>query len=336
MTIELTKDMFKPYTANLMEDVTFGVEIECQFPDNVYYSEIFASAGIDDNNYAVTGYTGRNYNMWQAKSDVSINDVPGFISREFVSPVLHGTEGLEEVKRLVNSIKDHGGRVDSSCGLHVHIGYENLMHPDAEWRFNNWTRSQLINNMIDIFSEFDQSFMLMVNKSRWNKSYCARHKDYCEVDDSATKNYQRRKISNSDRPIAFMGHWSAVNLEHFFHAHESRKTVEIRLLEGTLDAEKIEAWVLLCQRFVHRAFTTKIRATGRTRKFTDFLSFMKCDRADLKRGFDRNENTKRYVDYLRKLAKQYNSTETPYYQAHCNFASYVRPKREKKLKNLAA
>lgn len=326
------KHAFKPYTSNFMSEVTFGVEIECYLPESVCKADVLDAANVTG---TFACYSATNYNRWQMKPDMSLRAPDGYSSVEYVSPVLSGTNGIAEVTRVVNAIKDAGGIVNDKCGLHVHIGYESLLFPESEWLLTPFEKSKLINNMIDIFAEFDQSFMLMVDKNRWNKHYCGRYKDYCETDNSEFKSYARHKLTRSPHPVAFMGHYSAVNTEHFFNANEGKKTVEIRLLEGTLDAEKIEAWIWLCQRFVHRAFTSKIRATGRTRKFTDFLSFMKCDRADLKRGFDRNEQTKAYVDYLRKVAKRYNSSDTPYYTAHCNFKSYVRPKRIKAMKNLA-
>lgn len=42
---------------------------------------------------------------------------------EFVSPKLKGYEGLKEIEEAIDQINARGGRVNSSCGLHLSIDW---------------------------------------------------------------------------------------------------------------------------------------------------------------------------------------------------------------------
>lgn len=55
---------------------------------------------------------------WKIVSDSSISGQNPF---ELVSPILEGEEGLKEVKKVCKALKEVNAKVNSSCGLHVHI-----------------------------------------------------------------------------------------------------------------------------------------------------------------------------------------------------------------------
>ena len=62
---------------------------------------------------------------WKAERDSSIQ--PQCMGRkgcEFVSPKLYGYEGLEQVREAVARIRERGGRVNHSCGIHVTISFD--------------------------------------------------------------------------------------------------------------------------------------------------------------------------------------------------------------------
>ena len=317
-----------------MEDLTFGVELEICLPRSANLRDMMKDAGIPRNKFNSTAdYSSQDYDIWQAKNDCSLSCSSGFFNIEIVSPVLSGTADIELVKKVIVSIKKFGGEVNETCGVHIHIGFDGLVKPGKS--FNAPERTALVNNLADITAEFDQSLMLMVERDRWSQACCRRYKDYSEHE-TYDMNHQRSKLASRDCAVAFGSHSQIINAKRFLSNFENKRTIEFRLLEGCLDENKVAAWIWFCQRFLHRAFSTKVRAIGRTRKFTDLLSFLRCDRADEKRGFDRNETTKGYVDCLRKLAKKHNSSKTPYYRAHCNFHNYVRPPKAMIIKNLAA
>ena len=55
---------------------------------------------------------------WTVESDGSVTDP----SAEVVSPVCRW-EDIEMVQEVVRAIRETGGRADSSCGIHVHVGF---------------------------------------------------------------------------------------------------------------------------------------------------------------------------------------------------------------------
>ncbi|MDD3297130.1 MAG: amidoligase family protein [Candidatus Omnitrophica bacterium] len=316
--------MFINYTPNFVDEITFGVEIECYIPRKVSRADVFTKAGIRNRG-------GSSYKYWTTHSDCSLSTYGGsrdspFYGTEFVSPVLSGKEGLAEVSRMLNAIKAVGGKVDTTCGLHVHTGYRPYF---TEWKpLRRSVKNKLINNLIDWATEFDQSFMLIIARNRWTENYCNRFEDYCERDAPNLKRSYRKKFSDVENTVRGASHGANVNFTGFLY-EDYKPTIEIRMLEGTLDADKVEAWIWLCQKFIHKAFTAENKWATRTHSFNEFIRFLE---ANNDRCAVRDEDTKRYVNTLRRIARKNSTEEFPYAQAHCNFASYIRPKRTRKIK----
>ena len=55
---------------------------------------------------------------WVVERDASVTDP----CAEVVSPVCHW-EDIEMVQEVVRAIREAGARTDSSCGIHVHVGF---------------------------------------------------------------------------------------------------------------------------------------------------------------------------------------------------------------------
>ena len=60
---------------------------------------------------------------WKAERDGSIRTPAGRKPCEFVSPILRGYEGLQNVETAVDAIKERGARVNESCGLHITVSW---------------------------------------------------------------------------------------------------------------------------------------------------------------------------------------------------------------------
>jgi hypothetical protein len=50
---------------------------------------------------------------------------------EFISPILRGTDGLDQIQQVLDLINDAGGILNDSCGMHVHIGVSSVT--DLGW-----------------------------------------------------------------------------------------------------------------------------------------------------------------------------------------------------------
>jgi hypothetical protein len=53
-------------------------------------------------------------------ADASLTNVPRNLQAEVVSPVL-GYDDIEQLQEVVRAIRRAGARVDSTCGIHIHI-----------------------------------------------------------------------------------------------------------------------------------------------------------------------------------------------------------------------
>lgn len=119
--------------------IRFGVEIETMIPVTAgvavggYHNGRAVTTGLD----AVTGETVNapvldaaiavDRPTWRADRDGSIRVEPGFEPCEFVSPILHGEEGLANLRAMLAFIRRIGGKVNPSCGLHVTVGIQSVI-----------------------------------------------------------------------------------------------------------------------------------------------------------------------------------------------------------------
>jgi len=131
------------------DEITFGIEIECFVP--VRWAE---QIGLQRGNY----HAGRMLPSsifpygWNCQADgsLSINDYT-MMAVEIVSPVLRGIEGLRQVAKVAEVLTNAGAKVNSTCGVHVHVGAQSILGDSisssnkvAEWvrRLLNLTSGQ--------------------------------------------------------------------------------------------------------------------------------------------------------------------------------------------------
>jgi len=109
-----------------IENVTFGVEIETSIP-----LSLNLSVGHYHHGTPVPSAPQFNGASWKAESDCSIIAAPGCTPCEFVSPILKGEAGVLHLIEFVNWLGAIGAKVNSSCGLHVHIGVASFANDPA-------------------------------------------------------------------------------------------------------------------------------------------------------------------------------------------------------------
>ena len=126
---------------------TYGVEFEgFGIPMDTLVAKL-RDAGI---NAVSASYSGCDYSVWQVKPDGSISGRYGF---EIVSPVLQGSEGLEQVKTALRVVRENGGDANRSCGFHIHWGV-------SEWRIKNFR------NFYKRWAKFEKGIDLLQPRSR--------------------------------------------------------------------------------------------------------------------------------------------------------------------------
>lgn len=189
---------------------------------------------------------------------------------EFVSGVLKGDSGANQLRRICEHIKEAGGTVNKTCGIHVHIGGA---------IFNR--RFQLLSIMLGL--QLQEELFAMQPTSRRSNSYCRLIPDkYYSLHNLFTEGKTLKRGSNSTNYYAALkllrqyvtgdetnGFTKEVNKKHYHpngHYCSSRykwlnlnncsfrngpETIEFRQHSGTIEYNKIILWTKLCMAIVN-------------------------------------------------------------------------------------
>lgn len=286
-----------------MSNLTFGVELE-----TVINLEAARDRGITVGEYHV-GNAVPNMPGWTAQRDGSI----AFGGRpnggaEFVSPKLMGAEGIAQIRRMTDLLHEIGGKVNSSCGVHVHVGL-----PDG---LTDIQREAAINRIAALVSSFEMGLIASTgSRSRLGNNFCRPVKEFYR----AAFEQGRTLDPRGDR-------YRSLNLVPLRVGR--RQAVEFRVFAGSVNPTKITAWVLLCLGIVERALSNAPRVgwdmsavqsslARRTPGRTQLEALMRTlgwtqEASSTRRRFGlgpvggRNEDVMPFVKELRRLAKKFD------------------------------
>ena len=82
-----------------------------------------------------------NGRPWRAERDGSIYPDAGFVACEFVSPVLHGDEGVERLVEFIDWARAIGARVNVTCGCHITVGVKSIIGTDDPQAVGQFARN---------------------------------------------------------------------------------------------------------------------------------------------------------------------------------------------------
>ena len=204
-------------------EMTFGVEIETHMPAGS------VAPGVHGNGRQVEWLPAG----WLADEDPSII-VPSYsrVRCEFVSPILKGAEGLRQLCEVVAEIKRRGGQINASCGLHVHVGYDQ-------------TNTAAVGRLISLVSNHEKGLYAVTGtRSREQGSGSRRGTCWCKsVKQYGTKAAARRAASR-DR-------------YHVLNLATVKPTVEFRVFGASLNVLKVCAYVRLCVGLCEKSLVSK-------------------------------------------------------------------------------
>lgn len=114
------------------EAITFGVELETIVPLNAHlevggYHRGQAVTHACDSQGRSTQAPDFRGESWKAERDGSIGIMDGYHACEFVSPVLHGADGVEHLLEFLAWVRSLGARVNNTCGCHITVGVESII-----------------------------------------------------------------------------------------------------------------------------------------------------------------------------------------------------------------
>jgi hypothetical protein len=111
--------------------VHFGVELETVVPNSAgvvigsYHrgSTVYGARTLYGGDVLAPNFLG---NHWKAERDGSIRTNSGQQACEFVSPILHGEDGVRALGDFVGFINSIGGKVNESCGCHITVSVDSI------------------------------------------------------------------------------------------------------------------------------------------------------------------------------------------------------------------
>ena len=209
------------------EERTFGVEIEFQ-GNREEVARLMNAKGV---RAYVEGYNHSTKSYWKLITDSSC----GY---ELVSPPLKGREGLEQLKKACEALKEARASVDRRCGLHVHHD------------INDYNAKQIA-NIFAIYIKLEKTIDTFVPNSRR-----ANNNTYCRSLFQGTTQQailDKLKAVNSIEDIRRI--WYTRYVKVNFQSYVKYGTIEFRQHSGTIEFDKMYNWILLTQQIVNMAAT---------------------------------------------------------------------------------
>ena len=248
-----------------MKTQTIGTEIEftgiTRHQAAVVVAKFFDTTakheGGNYDKYTVEDYDGR---VWTVMSDSSIRTTDTQKRCELVTPILRWRD-IKTLQQIVRDLRFVGAKVNNTCGMHVHIGA------------NDMTAAQ-IRHLVNIVASREDLFYnaLKVHENR---------KDYCRPTNERFLNeLNQKKPATIDKlKTAWYGNNGDHN-HHYdptryailnLHALFTKGTVEFRIFNSTLHAGEVKAAIQFCAALV--AFAKKARRSVYHKIETDNKKF---------------------------------------------------------------
>lgn len=179
---------------------------------------------------------------WSVKYDGSLNSLGAKGGAEVVSPALtHGPSSLRAIEIVCKAIREYGGFVNDTCGVHVHVDVRSY-------------KADQILNIVQTYAENEthiDSFMTSPRRDD-NAEYCRSMVKHIAnpatlVQDFRTQHYHRMNDS-TEGLICEAARWqraierrySKVNVYNAFVRHG---TIEFRQHHATINSDELLAWV---------------------------------------------------------------------------------------------
>ena len=239
-----------------LDGMHFGIEIEtvnlCRKDTveairNVIGGTVEREGGSYDK-WCCTAPDGR---QWKAVSDASI----GRSNAEVVSPILTYPDDVPVLQNIVRAIRKAGGRVNSCCGIHVHVDASTL-------------DGRQLGNLAKIVYKQEPLILHSLNISQGRLETYTRPTEESFIND--VNKYRPKNLHQLSCLWYQQSNTDEARLQHYhnsryhgvnFHSLFYRGTVEFRWFEATLHAGKVKSYVQYCLLLANRAQRVKFAAS---------------------------------------------------------------------------
>lgn len=183
---------------------------------------------------------------------------------EVVSPIL-SYDDIPKLQEMVRTLRKAGALVNTSCGIHIHVGAE---------KFTPKTLRNLVNLMA---SKEDMIYhALQIDQIREGR-YCRKTDDTFlqELNKKQPKTMEAfADIWYLQAPFGREYHYNSSRYHGLnLHATFTKGTVEFRLFNGTLHAGEIKAYIQFCLVVAHQALTQKKASSRKTETDNEKYAF---------------------------------------------------------------
>lgn len=234
----------------LIENYTFGVEIECFNAPRPMLLSAAINRGLMMKSESYNHVDNRAY--YKLVSDCSIN---GSDPVECVSPILKGDNtGFDSLQAVCGALNEIGARVNKSTGLHVHVG-------------GNITVKQYCNTFVNYY-HLESVIDTFMAESR-------RDAHYAKALHHTAHNHRQlntRMLLEATSPCDV---WAAFDGDRYFKINcvswQAHHTIEFRQHGGTTDYDKIRMWARFCLKLVAWSADNRLTADVATIDEIPFL-----------------------------------------------------------------
>lgn len=217
--------------------------------------------------YAVRDSQGRT---WKIVSDSSIREeargnreATQNYRVEVVSPICK-YEDIPTVQEIVRQLRHNGAKVNSSCGIHIHV--------DAS-RHN----PQTLRNVVNIMASKEDLLYKTLKVESWRESQYCRKADLRFLDEvnrhrPKTMEQIERQWYNGESGRHYHyddSRYHALNLHSVF----SKGTIEFRMFNSTLHAGEVKSYIQLCLAISHQALVQRTASRSRTQSTNEKYTF---------------------------------------------------------------
>jgi Putative amidoligase enzyme len=175
---------------------------------------------------------------WHVKFDRSCGDRSQEGGWEIASYKASGAKDLLKIEKVMKAVSENGAEVNNNCGFHIHVEIAD---------FNTIQAATLVAYWLKI----EKMICEILPKHRRNNMYAKLLTDKFHLNTSVGA-YNPTSLWMAIRPPSFDHEHRRVSLNITNYALQShnRRTVELRLPEGTVNPKEIKNWVRLFLHFV--------------------------------------------------------------------------------------
>lgn len=231
---------------------TFGLELEFGgISRQRAIDTVTRVLGASQYNFSNEIYDSKN-RKWKIVRDSSVNGQGGD-SNELVTPPLK-YEDIELLQEVVRALRKSGAKVDTSCGIHIHVGLEPYT-------------AKSLKNLIKFYGKYENMFYKAVNvhdnrQNSYTKKFTEYHSELFNkansiktVDD--IKEIWYRHHDSDPNNHYDTSRYCGLNLHNIWYKGWYSGTVEFRFFNATLHAGEIRSYVTLILAMSAKALNAK-------------------------------------------------------------------------------